>query len=273
MKIENYLRKQYINFTVYNVIPIKKNYGFRIKLVYEDGNRIIQKSGFKTKKEANLAREITIAELYSGTFVIENNLTVKEYFEYWLEEVKRFEITADSYDAYKNVVYNYINKFIGKVKLINLNSAHIQNFYNEVANISHSVAKLSKTVINSGITYAIKKGLAKDNPAKDVNLPKCVKKSKYRKIEIDIKKTLNEEQVKLLIEKSKNTPIHLQVMFAVLMGLRRSEINGLKYSDIDYIHRTLKIQRQLGKKANTDNSTLKSRRIYKARNKCENTLK
>ena len=39
----------------------------------------------------------------------------------------------------------------------------------------------------------------------------------------------------------------MQILFAVLMGLRRGEINGLKYSDVDYINRTLKIQRQLGK--------------------------
>lgn len=35
------------------------------------------------------------------------------------------------------------------------------------------------------------------------------------------------------------------------LGLRRCEINGVKYSDIDYINRTLKLQRQLGKKPNT----------------------
>ena len=43
----------------------------------------------------------------------------------------------------------------------------------------------------------------------------------------------------------------MQILFAVLMGLRRGEINGLKYSDVDYINRTLKIQRQLGKKPNS----------------------
>lgn len=73
-------------------------------------------------------------------------------------------------------------------------------------------------------------------------------KKKYRTIEIDVKKTLNIDQVRLLIEKSKETPIHLQIMFAVLIGLRKQKINGLKYSDIDFIHRTLKIQRQLGSK-------------------------
>ena len=40
-------------------------------------------------------------------------------------------------------------------------------------------------------------------------------------------------------------------MFNVLMGLRRSEINGVKYSDVDYINRTLKVERQLGRVHNT----------------------
>ncbi len=43
----------------------------------------------------------------------------------------------------------------------------------------------------------------------------------------------------------------MQILFAVLMGFRRSEINGLKYSDVDYIHRTLRVERQLGKKPNS----------------------
>ena len=40
---------------------------------------------------------------------------------------------------------------------------------------------------------------------------------------------------------------YMQVLLNVLMGLRRSEINGVKYSDVDYINRTLKVERQLGR--------------------------
>lgn len=50
----------------------------------------------------------------------------------------------------------------------------------------------------------------------------------------------------VLIQREKNS----RILFAVLMVLRRGEINGLKYGDVDYINRTLKIQRQLGKKPN-----------------------
>lgn len=55
---------------------------------------------------------------------------------------------------------------------------------------------------------------------------------------------------KVVSQASKGTPIHMQVLFNVLMGLQRQEINGLKYSDVDYINRTLSVERQLGKELN-----------------------
>lgn len=254
----NFDTKSYIDFKVYAVTTIKKKYGFRIVLKYEDDTeKTIQKSGFSTKKEANNARNVAITELHNGTFVVYDNVNVKTFFTYWLEEVMKPSITSDSYDSYKNIVYNHIIPMYGTIKMITLNTGHIQKLYNVKAEFSHNIVKLCKAVMNSALKYAKEKNLVSLNVADGVNLPKCVKKKKYRTIEIDVKKTLNIQQIKLLIEKSKDTPIHLQVMFAVLMGLRKQEINGLKYSDIDYIHRTLNIQRQLGKKANTDNSELK----------------
>ncbi len=251
-------QRQYIDFKVYSVTSIKKKYGFRIVLIYENGEKKIQKSGFKTKKEANAARNIIITELHNGTFIVNNSYKVKDFFTFWLEEyMKPNKLTADSYDTYKNIVYNHIIPCLGNIDMETLNRGHIQKLYNEKALVSHNIARLCKAVINSALKYALDKKFIGINVAQDVNLPKSIKKKKYRTIEIDTKKTLNIEQVKILIEKSKDTPIYLQILFAVLMGLRKQEINGLKYSDVDYIHRTLKVQRQLGKKANTDNSEIK----------------
>ncbi len=251
--------RQYIDFKVYSVTPIKTGYGFRVVLFYDNNEKkTIQKSGYKTKKEANNVRNVTITELHTGTFIVNNNVNVNQFFTYWLEKyMKPNKLTAASYDSYKNIVYNHIIPSLGKIKMTTLNRGHIQRLYNDKALYSHDVAKLCKAVMNSALKYALDKKFISVNVALDVNLPKGIEKTKYRTRQINTKKTLNEEQVKLLIEKSKETPIYLQVLFAVLMGLRKGEINGLKYSDIDYIHRTLKVQRQLGKKANIDNSELK----------------
>ena len=251
-------QRKYINFKVYSVTKIKKKYGFRIILIYDDGSETTtQRSGYGTKKEANEARNIVITELHNGTFVVQNKINVKIYFTYWLKKVKKTELTDDSYATYKNVIFNHIIPKLGTIKMITLNRSHIQKLYNDIFIYSQDVARLCKTVMNCALAYALEHNIISFNPALEVNLPKGAKKKEYRIRKIDSKKTLNEEQIRLLLHKAKDTPIYMQILFAALMGLRRGEINGLKYSDVDYIHRTIKIQRQLGKKANTNNNELK----------------
>lgn len=252
-------QKQYIDFNVYGITKIRGSYGFRIILYYDnEENKVIQKSGYKTKKEANKERDNVLAELLKGSFVVNTHIKVKNYFTYWLEEIMRPEkLTSASYDSYKNVVYNHIIPKLGHLKLISLTRKHIQSFYKEKTEYSHSITKMCKVVIDTALRYALERKFISVNPAEDVPLPKCIKKRKYRTIEIDSKRTLNEEQIKLIITKSKETPIYLHVLFAVLMGLRKSEINALKYSNVDFVHRTLKIENQLGKLPNFDETQVK----------------
>ena len=98
---------------------------------------------------------------------------------------------------------------------------------------------------------AVDKKARADNPADGIDLPKKIVKKPYHTRNIDTQKTLNMEQILILIEASRVTPIHMQVLFNVLMGFRRREINGVKYTDVDYVNRKLRLRRQLGKKINT----------------------
>lgn len=63
---------------------------------------------------------------------------------------------------------------------------------------------------------------------------------------------MNKEQVEILLNAAQKSPIRMQVMIALFTGLRRSEINGLKYSDINFENRTMTIKRQLGRTPNTN---------------------
>jgi len=100
--------------------------------------------------------------------------------------------------------------------------------------------------MNCSLGYAKDKGVVSVNAATDVNLPKCVKPKEYRKIVIDKSKTLSIRQCIELIKASKETPIYMQILFAILTGMRTSEVLGIKYTDFDYTNRKLYIQRQLG---------------------------
>ena len=95
------------------------------------------------------------------------------------------------------------------------------------------MARIAKTVMKTALDCAKSKSVVSVNCAVGVSLPKSVKKTEYRVRQIDTQKTMTLPQVLTLIEASKDTPIYMQILFAVLMGLRRGEINGLKYSDTE----------------------------------------
>lgn len=240
-------KKQYVDFKVYSVTRIKKGYGFRVMLVFDDeSNTIQQKSGYKTKTLANKERDMVIAQLYNRTYVVYPNVKVDEYFLYWLEDLWKPNIKYGSYMAYRNAINNYIIPNLGGYKMTSLNQGHIRRMYKKVADQYHSVAKLVKTIMNTALNYAKDKGVVNVNVAKDVNLPKCVKYKKYKEIDIDARQTLTIEQCILLIKASKKTPIYMQIIFAILTGMRTSEVLGIKYTDIDYVNRRLYVERQLG---------------------------
>ena len=240
-------KKQYVDYIVYSVTPIKSGYGFRVKLIFDDESETIQqRSGFKTKTLAKKERENTIAQLYNKTYIVYPNVKVEEFFIYWLEDYKKPDLKYGSYMSYRNAIYNYIIPIMGGCKIATINKGHIQKLYNKVAQQYQSVAKLVKTIMNCSLSYAKDKGVVSVNAATDVNLPKCVKPKEYRKIVIDKSKTLSLSQCIALIKASKETPIYMQVLFAILTGMRTSEVLGVKFTDFDYTNRKLYIQRQLG---------------------------
>lgn len=244
--------KKYVEYKVYAVTTIKKGYGFRVLLKFSDETTTTQQhAGYKSKKEANAARDEVVGQLHQGKYIVYGKMKVSVFMEYWLENVMRKQITDNTYNGYRNVVHNYVNPLLGNMYMSTLNQGHIRKLYNAVAEKHESIVRVVKTVMNTSMAYAKSKNIVAVNCAEGVMLPKKVKKKAYRVANIDMKKTLTLEQVELLINASKNTPIHMQILFAVLMGLRRGEINGLKYSDVDYINRTLTIRRQLGKKPNS----------------------
>lgn len=252
MNINEINKKQYVEWKVKPVMSIKNSYGFRIVLIMSDGTeKIQQKSGFATKGNANKERNNVIAALTNRTYIVEDKIKTEDYLKYWLENVMKPNITHNTYVAYSNSINKYIIPKIGNSYLINVNRGHINKLYKYIYERSKSGVLLAQTIMKTAFNYAVSKNIMETNPVLNAKLPKDMPKKAYRTLHIDGSKTLTLDQVRRLIDASVGTKIHMQIIFGVLMGLRRGEINGLKYSDIDYINRTIKIERQLGIQPNT----------------------
>ena len=111
----------YIDYKVFNVMKIKNKLGFRVKLTLEDDTtKVVQHAGFDSKKEAEKERYKVIAGLENKTYVVYSDLTVQKYMEYWYETIMPTRLNSvESFNAYKNCIFNHINPRIGKLKLVN----------------------------------------------------------------------------------------------------------------------------------------------------------
>ena len=240
---------EYIDWKISGVMKLKNSFGYRVTLVLSDGTKKVQqKSGYRNMKDAQQGRDLAVAQLHSNSYVTDNVVTVRDFFTEWLETVIKIRCKASTYSSYYYTLKNHINSHIGGVKLTELNKAHILHLYRTVGTTYKSSAEQCRVILKTGLRYAKQNQLISVNPAKDVLIPKDIYKAKpYHAINLNVQRTLTEEQLSLLIDKSRGTKIYLFILFAGLMGLRKSEILGLKYSDIDFQQKTIHIQRQLGR--------------------------
>ncbi len=189
----------------------------------------------------------------NGTYIVNDRVKVKDFLEYWLEyDIRKRVQSSNTYVTYSNIAKKHIIPFLGSKKLTEINRGDIYRLYQDRAGYSKYIARLVKTVMNVSFQYALKRKLLSANPAEGIDLPKSMGTKPYHTRNIDTAKTLNMGQILKLLEASKETPIHIQILLNVLMGLRRQEINAVKYSDVDYMNRTLSVERQLGKKLNRE---------------------
>lgn len=248
---------RYIDYKIYNVTKIKNKYGFRIVLLLDDNtSRTVQHSGFEKKELAEKEKCKIIGQLENRTYVIYTNVTVKKYMEYWFEyqAPKRLH-SYGSFMTYRNGIFNHIIPRVGNLKLIQLTSGIIEKLYKDVKAYSANVCSIVQTIMVGALSDAERNNFIPTNVALGVKIPKTneeiakekttEKQDTYHTLVIDERKTFSVKQVATIIKEGKKTPIYLHILFASLMGLRKSEINGIKYSDIDFIHRRLYLKRQL----------------------------
>lgn len=116
---------------------------------------------------------------------------------------------------------------------------------------SPSIARVLKTVLSDSMKYAKRYGYVSEDFVTGMKWSRAVS---GRIMEKPNKKALTVDEIKQVLAAARDTDLYLPIMFSVFMGLRRSEIVGLKYTDIDYKGRKLYIRRQLG----VDHSVRKS---------------
>lgn len=196
-------------------------------------------SGFRTKKEAEAACAELIAQIESGEYKNESRIPLEQFILEFMEG-ERHRIRESTWNFQMFLVQKHIIPSLGKIKLDKLSPHHIHRFYLEKAQegLSGSYIRAMYSVLSKTLGAAERWGLIKKNAASLVAPPK----TSERKMNV-----WTVDEVQQFLKASKNRKFYIAYVLAVYTGMRRGEILGLKWEDLDLDQGIIHVQRTLYK--------------------------
>lgn len=189
-------------------------------------------------------------------------LVTKENFLQWLHNYAEISVRPSTYISYEGYVYNHINPVLGSIPIQQITPAIIQNFYNDKfefgradgnGGLSAKTIRNMHNMLHQSLDQAKVNGLIMNNPTDSAVIPKQEKKE-MRVLSI-------QEQMSLM------SVLHMHRLgFAIMLdlatGLRIGELCALKWSDVNFNKKTIKVSRTLqrikmsmAQQINSDSST------------------
>jgi len=202
-----------------------------------------------------------IRKTEAGISLKSKGVTFQEWLDTWLEVNKKNVVTGRSYYIYKNIVDKHIKETkLGKMPLEKVKRADLQKYFNEKsAELSPKYLETIKVVISDALNVAELDSMILKSPCKNIKLPAVVKE------EIN---PLNIDEVKLLLDTAGTGSLFYNVLICALYtGMRRGEICGLRWQDIDFNKKQIAVKQQAKEDPTKENSlilgTLKTPAAYR----------
>lgn len=191
-----------------------------------------------TKKEAEKFLTEKLRELDMGLIVDNTNMNFSDYLDFWLKNSCKDKLSINTYEEYELKVNKHIKPYLGNIKLDKLKTLQIQNFYTlklEEELSPRTVMSFHK-IIHRALEQAVKWQLIPYNVANGVEKPKVSQEETQ---------ILNEVELKCLISKAKNTNLYIPIVIGAYTGMRRGEVLGLTWDNVNLNDGTIRISKTL----------------------------
>ena len=203
-----------------------------------------KKRGFKTKKEAEKYLSEQLTAIDKGTYFEPSEMTFSEYLDYWIENYAKPNTAQRTLENYQYMITQHIKPDLGQINISKLQPAHLQKYYVEKlkkgkvdgGGLSATSVKQHHRLIFKALKDAVKWQLLVRNVAEAVKPPKT------KKVEM---KTWNDEQVKSFLEAAKGSQYYAVYLTAIYTGMRRGEVLGLRWQDIDFDNLVIYVRQSL----------------------------
>lgn len=197
----------------------------------------------------------SLSDLSRGSFVKPEKITVGEWLDIWLQEYKRPSVRPATFDGLETMIRCQLKAALGHIPLKDLRPEHIQRLYNEKSKsgLSPRYIRRIHVTLHSSLEQAMKNQLVTRNTSKAVMLPKMGKK------EIQ---PLSLEQVGQLLGAIQGDRLYPTILLEFNTGLRRGELLGLRWQDVDLQAGVLHVRQTLARVGTHTGDGPKTRLIF-----------
>ena len=188
----------------------------------------------------------------------------------WFENVAKIKVPS-SHQTYRGYIDNHIKPNIGNIPLEKLTTMELQKLYRKlltsgrverIESEKHPKGLSAKTVrninqvISSAIDLAVAQKIILENPTNACSLPRVEHKEMQ---------TISAEQLQTFLEEAKRSGVYEMYYIELSTGLRRGELLGLKWEDIDMKQGIIRVRRQVSRiDGKIVEAPLKTKNSYRA---------
>ena len=240
------------------------NYHGRVYVTTTSGVRKRVSVYGKTREEVRAKVTELQAQETKGVPQPDTNMRLDEYLTYWLARVVQVNRRPKTYQGYESVVRVHLVPGLGRKKIRTLRAAEVRTWLASVAAecqcckhdldadrdparccasgeccetvLSRRMVQSIHAVLRNALQNAVREELITRNVAQLVQVPTPV---------YDAGKGLNVAHARLLLKAAEQDRLHALYVLALVMGMRRGELLGLRWDAVDLERGSLIVERSL----------------------------
>jgi len=221
----------------------------------------------EAKKKLQKLRELSSARL----LMTSDNVTFGDFARRCLKEIKPQTCRGSTISSYTYLLEHYVRGYLYTTRLRDIDVEQITKllYQLEKSGLGVGTRKSVRTVISNILQEAVRLQIIPINKARLVPVPKQDWKTQKTRVQ----EPLSKHEIKEVLNSFNGHQLRPVIQLAIHTGMRRGEVLGLNWSDIDFEHNTLKVGRSLkefrrqqpdGKwKTSVDIDQLKTRNSYR----------
>jgi integrase len=197
--------------------------------------RYISIDGTLTKKEARDELARLIYETKTGALPEPSRMTVCQYVGQWLDSAT--VQSPKTLQEYRGLAERHIYPHLGEIPLQKLAPEAIETWHGKLlGKIAPRTIGHAHRVLSKVLATAARNGTVARNVAALVPVPR---------VEDTEMKVLSPDEIPVLLDGLKGHPLHPIAVVALGTGMRRGEMLGLQWGDVDLDGATVRVQRSL----------------------------